>query len=152
MNAELYKQLVEWIMVCVKHTLTEFRQYSHEVGLTMPQMYVMLYLYFKGPSKMSKLISSTQGSKTAASQMVQRLVEQGLVERSKVPGDRRARSVRLSEKGCLLIKDITRTREERLKRLDEELSEVEKEEITHALRILNDAVFRIQKESLSREG
>lgn len=72
-------------------------------GLSMPQTYTLLYLYHEGQVRISDIGTLMEIGKAAASQLVERLVQQGLVERVEDENDRRAKKIRLLPKSLALI-------------------------------------------------
>jgi MarR family transcriptional regulator for hemolysin len=73
-------------------------------GLSMPQIYTLLYLYHEGEVRISDIGVLMEVGKAAASQLVERLVQQELVERVEDESDRRAKKIRLLPKSLALIK------------------------------------------------
>ncbi len=73
-------------------------------GLSMPQIYVLIYLYHAGAVPVSEIGTLTGVTKGAASQMVERLAQQDLIERSEDPADRRVKKIGLRPKSLALIK------------------------------------------------
>jgi DNA-binding MarR family transcriptional regulator len=142
-DSEFDTQMMNWLMTFARRSLGEFHQFTREAGLTMPQMNVLLRLYYHGASDVSGLIDTMLGSKAAASQMVERLVQQELVERHEAPGDRRAKRVQLTEKGRQIIESSIASRQAWLKRLGAGLDETQKVEISRAIRLLNEAADRL---------
>jgi DNA-binding MarR family transcriptional regulator len=67
-------------------------------GLSMPQIYTLMYLYHEGEVRISDIAVMMEVGKAAASQLVERLVQQGLVERVEDGQDRRAKKIRLLPK------------------------------------------------------
>jgi DNA-binding MarR family transcriptional regulator len=63
-----------------------------------------MYIYHAGECQVSDIGVLAGVSKAAASQLVERLVQQGLVERQEDPVNRRTKILRLSEKGKTLIR------------------------------------------------
>ncbi len=82
-----------------------FMQYMKEQGLTMPQVHALMYIYHAGECPVSEIGTLADASIAAASQMAERLVQQGLVERKEDPSNRRIKKLRLTEKGRKLITD-----------------------------------------------
>ncbi len=82
-----------------------FMQYMKEQGLTMPQVHALMYIYHAGECPVSEIGTLADASIAAASQMAERLVQQGLVERKEDPSNRRIKKLRLTEKGQKLITD-----------------------------------------------
>jgi len=72
-------------------------------GLSMPQIYTLMYLYHEGEVRISEIGVLMDVGKAAASQLVDRLVQQGLVERVEDENDRRAKKIRLLPKSLALI-------------------------------------------------
>ena len=69
-------------------------------GLSMPQIYTLMYLYHEGEVRISDIGTLMDVGKAAASQLVERLVQQGLVERVEDASDRRAEETASSRKAC----------------------------------------------------
>ena len=72
-------------------------------GLSMPQIYTLMYLYHEGEVRISDVGVLMDVGKAAASQLVERLVQQGLVKRIEDESDRRAKKIRLQPKSLRLI-------------------------------------------------
>jgi DNA-binding MarR family transcriptional regulator len=72
-------------------------------GLSMAQIYTLMYLYHEGEVHISDIGTLMDVGKAAASQLVERLVQQGLVERVEDARDRRAKKIRLQPKSLRLI-------------------------------------------------
>jgi len=72
-------------------------------GLSMPQIYTLIYLYHEGEVRISDIATLMDVGKAAASQLVERLVQQDLVERIEDASDRRAKKIRLQPKSLRLI-------------------------------------------------
>ncbi len=74
----------------------------------------------------------------AASQMLDRLVQLGLVHRSEDPNDRRVKQLILTGKGQQIVYESIQARQGWLGELAEALSPEEKEQVTRALEILGE--------------
>ena len=72
----------------------------------------------------------------AASQMLDRLVQQGLVHRTEDPDDRRVKQIGLTAEGQRILHAGIKARESWLDQLAEKLSSDEKDRITAALQVL----------------
>jgi DNA-binding MarR family transcriptional regulator len=72
-------------------------------GLSMPQIYTLMYLYHEGEMRITDIGVLMDVGKAAASQLVERLVQQDLVERVEDESDRRAKKIRLLPKSLRLI-------------------------------------------------
>ena len=97
---ETIRQLIDVI------TTRSMRERSHFVkasGLSMPQFGILMHLYYSNNCGISLLGEHMDISAPAASQLVDRLVQHGLVERTEDPNDRRAKQLTLTPKGRELI-------------------------------------------------
>src|SRR5512136_1380967 len=74
-------------------------------GLSTPQIHALMYIHHFGGCQVSDMAMMAEVSNAAASQLVERLVQQGLVERREDPQDRRYKLVTLSTKGKELIRE-----------------------------------------------
>lgn len=88
----------------------------HASGLTLPQMIVLGMLRERGAQPISSLATRTRLSMSAASALVQRLVDDGLVTRREDPADRRQKQVALSRAGAQMIERLSAGRAEALAR------------------------------------
>ena len=85
------------------HIIQDFMRFMKQYGLSAPQINALMYIYHAGECQVSDIGALADVSNAAASQLVERLVQQGLVERQEDPANRRTKIVRLTGKGLLLI-------------------------------------------------
>lgn len=85
--------------------IQDFMHFMHQAGLSAPQIHTLLYIYHAGECQLSEIGDLTDSSKAAASQLVERLVQQGWVERYEDPQDRRNKKLRLTGKSLGLIQN-----------------------------------------------
>src|SRR5512146_1258114 len=83
--------------------IQDFMQFMHETGLSRPQIHALLHIFHAGECPISDIAALTDSSPAAASQLVERLVQQGLVQRSEDPQNRRVKKLRLTEKSLRII-------------------------------------------------
>jgi MarR family transcriptional regulator, organic hydroperoxide resistance regulator len=152
MADDFYAEMLNWFATFAKRSLEDFHTFTHEEGLTMPQMNVLMRLYYHGPCDMSGLLDTMLSTKAAVSQMVERMVQQGLVERGVMPGDRRARQVSLTAKGRAVMEASITAREGWLKEIGALLTPAQKTEIAHALHTLAAASTRAEGKDMPVEG
>ena len=96
MQKEIQTELVHWLNLSTQRTMDEFVYFIRKRGLTLQQMNLMMFLYYHGSCEMSHLVEPLQIGKSAVSQMVERLVKLGYLERVEVAGDRRSRLVKIT--------------------------------------------------------
>ncbi len=85
------------------HILQDFMHFMHQTGLSRPQIHALLHIFHAGECQISEIATLSGATPAAASQLVERLVQQGLVERSEDPQNRRVKKLRLTSKGLALI-------------------------------------------------
>jgi len=81
----------------------DFMQFMHDTGLSGPQIHALLYIYHAGECQISEIATLSDASPAAASQLVERLVQQGLVHRAEDPLNRRIKKLRLTERSLRVI-------------------------------------------------
>jgi DNA-binding MarR family transcriptional regulator len=97
---ELHESLRSFIGQFVRH----FIHFMRQEGLSMPQVYVLMHLYHEGECQVSDIGTLMASSNAAASQLVERMVQQELVERIEDVHDRRVKRIRLSAPGEALFR------------------------------------------------
>jgi MarR family transcriptional regulator, organic hydroperoxide resistance regulator len=83
------------------HTLTR-----PEIGLTMPQMITLLAIHDSGSCRMGTLADVTQQSGGTLTGIVDRLIDDGLVERVRSANDRRVIEVTLTDEGQARVRQV----------------------------------------------
>jgi DNA-binding MarR family transcriptional regulator len=102
-SSELSEIIRQWADMTTTRTMQERTRYVKASGLSMPQFGILMHLYSCSTCGISGLGEYMDISAPAASQMVDRLVQHGLVERVEDPNDRRAKQLTLTPKGLELI-------------------------------------------------
>ena len=82
--------------------IQEFMGHMHASGLSMAQIHALMYVYHAGECPVAEIGALSEASAAAASQLVERLGQQG---RREDPQNRRIKQVRLSEQGRRLIRE-----------------------------------------------
>lgn len=84
-------------------------------------------------------------TKAAASQLVDRLVQQGLLVRAEAPNDRRFKTVSLTSQGRALVEKSIEARRKWLAELTTSLPEEEQQRISGGLVLLIDAARKLEE-------
>jgi DNA-binding MarR family transcriptional regulator len=126
----------EWIDVFMHRSMKGFIEYAREAGLSMSMLGALFHLHKMGSSGVTDLGGHLGVTSAGASQMLDRLVQQGLIQRSEDPDDRRVKQIVLTEQGCQVLKDGIRARHEWLQNLSKILSPQEKDQISSALTLM----------------
>ena len=127
--------LQKWIDIFMRRSMHQVIRYSKQCGLSMPQVGALFQIH-KGGGGVSDVGDDLGVSSAAASQMLERLVQQDLVRRSEDPHDRRAKKLVLTEKGRQLMQNALHARQDWMERLVAALSVEEKAQVLTALNIL----------------
>jgi DNA-binding MarR family transcriptional regulator len=93
----------EGLEIVIAHIIQDFMLFMKRQGLSTPQINALMYIFHAGKCQVSDIAVLADASSAAASQLVERLVQQGLVERQEDPANRRMKIVSLSDKGKELI-------------------------------------------------
>jgi DNA-binding MarR family transcriptional regulator len=134
--------LREGLGVIMRRSMRGFLAYAKDSSLSMPQIGTLFFLS-KHSSGVSDVGEEMGVTSAAASQMIERLVQQGLIVRSEDPSDRRAKQIVLTDKGRQVLHDIVRARQGWLDALALTLTDSEKETVMSALRIVADKVNQL---------
>jgi DNA-binding MarR family transcriptional regulator len=132
------KALRRWIRVSMLRSMREVIRHARQSGLSMSHLGTLFYLNRTekcGVTDVGDHLGVTGG---AASQMIDRLVGQGLVLRTIDPNDRRAKRIELTAQGKRVLRDGLRTRAKWVDELEKSLSNEDKAMITQALDVLSD--------------
>jgi DNA-binding MarR family transcriptional regulator len=136
----------EWAEVFMARSMREWHRYVKSTGLSMPQFSVLMRLYHRGGCGISDISEQLDATPAAASQMVDRLLKEGWVERAEDPNDRRAKQVTLSAKGRALIENGMEARNRWTASLLAYLPADQHAKITEALRQLAEATRKLGEE------
>ena len=141
----LIAALHAWTEIFMRRSMRHVLRYSKESGLSMSQI-VALFRVHKAQSSVSDLSEDLGISNAAASQMLERLVQQDLILRSEDPRDRRVKQIVLTEKGCQALRDSIRARQGWLDGLAADLTPEEREKVVAALNILIEKAGRFERD------
>ena len=138
-NQQLSTALREWAEIFMRRSMRDFFQFIRETGLSITQLNTLMRLYYGGSCGISDVGDHLGITNAATSQMVQRLVEQGLLARTEDMTDRRVKQLALTDAGRALIEQGIEARRRWLEDLTATLSSEEQENITLVLRELTEA-------------
>ncbi len=138
MSSPLFQTLSAWMRIIMRHSMRDFMLYAREHNYSMAQLNAMLRIHHKGACGVSDLGDEMGVSSAAASQLLERLVQQGLVTRSEDPQDRRNKVVMLTAAGQQIVQESIAARQVWLDHLVELMTPVEQEQVNTALQLLLD--------------
>lgn len=142
------KALREWVEITTHRAMRDQSRYVKSLGFSMSQFFLLMRVYYKKQCGISDLSEHMEITTPAASQMVDKLVQNGLIERAEDPHDRRAKQVTLSPKGRALIE---RSIEERYRWMDEltgRMTPAERAQLSGALELMTRFVRDLDLDSV----
>mgnify|MGYP001766773059 CR=1 FL=1 len=148
--SQLAAVLGKWIGVFMRQSMGELVQYSKETGFSMSQISAMFRLYHAGAYPISEIGTHLGVTNAAASQMVERLVRQGLLERVEDLQDRRVKRLSLTPAGHQLVENVMQIRRRWMEQLSASITPEQREAVGSALTLLTDAALRL--EDLQKEN
>ena len=133
--------------------IKDFMHFMHQTGLSMPQTHALLHIYHSqnGECQLSEIGDLVDSSKPAVSQLVERLVQQGLVERTEDPQDRRKTTLRLTKKSRKLIQNAVAS-DHFLVELMNSMPAKQRETVHAAFGYLAQAGQQIQSSGTQKDG
>jgi DNA-binding MarR family transcriptional regulator len=134
-----------WMDVFMHRSMRGWAQFAKSTGLSMPQFNILMQLYHKGTCGVSEISERFDISNAAASQLVEKLVQGGYLDRTEDPNDRRAKQLQLTENGSKLVKNGIEERYRWLEEIATKLSMEEREKVVEALTILTAAAKKLEK-------
>jgi DNA-binding MarR family transcriptional regulator len=141
------QEMLDWLSGLTRRSLHAALRFTRESGLTLLQMYVLQHLFYQGPVEISRLTGTLGVSIAAAGQMVERMVQQGLLLRVEIPGDRRAHQVHLSDAGRALVEGSVAERRAWLEQVCARLTAEQRTDLVEALRLMEQTAQAIDTPS-----
>jgi DNA-binding MarR family transcriptional regulator len=138
-TAILLNQMIEGLM---HYSMRTMFRYVKDNNLSMPQFGTLMQIYHKHTCAVSDIGSEMGISNAAASQMLDRLVQQNYIERTEDPIDRRVKQINLTDKGLALVKEANMVKLHTLSKLIQTFTP---EEIEQTRIILSKIIDRVQK-------
>ena len=92
-----------WWMLMAEASLGEDLAIMAETGLTLPQVLTLFRLHDHSPQCVSSIAAVLYLSQPATSQLLDRLVQERLVDRTEDPGDRRRKRLAITPRGARLV-------------------------------------------------
>ncbi len=132
----LTQTLQEWVELFMHHSMYRFFLFIKENDLSMSQMGALMSIHRSGVCSVSDIGDELGITSAAASQMVERLVRQGLIERTENPGDRRVKQIMLTDKGHQVVQGSFQACHAWLGELVASFTPAEREQAHAALRLL----------------
>ena len=100
---QLIQTVRQFMDMAMHYSMRERSHFAKATGLSMPQFGILMQLHYRHNCGVSDLSERFDITNAAASQLVDKLVQGGLIQREEDPNDRRAKLLNLTEKGRKLI-------------------------------------------------
>ncbi len=143
-SSQLTQTLRQFMDVVMQHSLHERSHLAKALGISMPQLGILMQLNFRGSCGISELSNRFDITNAGASQLVDKLVQSGLIQREEDPQDRRAKVLTLTAKGKEAIRSSTDRRYHWVEDIAQKLSPEERGQVQSALEIMTRAAQEIE--------
>ncbi|NWF63301.1 MAG: MarR family transcriptional regulator, partial [Chloroflexi bacterium] len=90
------QSLRSWMDIFMHRSMRGWMTFAKTTGLSMPQFSILMQLHHKGVCGMSEISERFDITNAAASQLAEKLVQSGYIERAEDPNDRRAKMLQLT--------------------------------------------------------
>ena len=147
-STQLILMIRQFMDIAMHHSMRERAHFAKTLGLSMPQFGILMQLHYRGNCGVSDISNWFDVTNAAASQLVDKLVQSGFVQREEDPQDRRAKLLNLTDKGRELIQQSIEERYRWVDQLAEELTAEERAKVSEALDIMTQAAKELELESV----
>ena len=138
----------DWVGTFMHRSMRDFRRWMEDYGLSMSQISVLMRLYHHQNTCGVSYIGAYLGvTNAAASQLIDRLVQMGFLERAEDPSDRRAKQIRLTPEGRALVERSIQARLEWMAELTCNLTPDQQQRIAESLTILTQAARELDRQT-----
>ena len=134
----------QFLDIAMHKSMRERVHFAKTTGLSMPQFGILMQLHYRGNCGVSDISDHFDITNAAASQLVDKLVQSGLIQRAEDPNDRRAKLLNLTEKGRELIQQGTEERYRWVDQLAAKLTPEEREQVSEALTTMTQAAKEME--------
>ena len=138
------QSLREWMDAFVHRSMRDSARFVKASGYSMPQFFLLMQVHRHEHCGISDLSENLETTNAATSQLVDKLVQAGLLVREEDPNDRRAKQVSLSSAGEAFVGRAIAERSRWMDDLTAALNEDEHQKVAEALEILTEAVRRLE--------
>jgi DNA-binding MarR family transcriptional regulator len=146
-TAPLVTSLQEAFGIFRRRLMGNLFVYTRDNGLTMPQFGAMFHIYHSGGCGVSDIGNDLGVTNSAASQMLDRLVQLKLISRSEDPTDRRGKLIVLTDKGRQILQQGNLANQLWLEDLARSMTPGEQEQVRQAIIILIEKARQVETTS-----
>ncbi|MFZ3069960.1 MAG: MarR family transcriptional regulator [Anaerolineaceae bacterium] len=146
MSETLLIVLHEWAEQAMLRSMNALIRFNQSNGLTFSQSNSLFFLKNEPQATINDLADHLGITKAAVSQLVERMVGQGLVNRQEDPQDRRSKRLTLTPLGDTIVEEAWHARHAWLEELVKTYTPAQQEMLEPALNLLIDGLHRINRE------
>jgi len=143
-STEFTHVLRTWSETFMRQSIHDLIRFSKDAGLSMPQMSTLFHLHHADECGVSNIGEHLGVTNAAASQMIDRLVQQGLIRRTEDPNDRRGKQLKLTNKGASIVQEGIKVRLRWIENLTGALTFEEQESVISAITLLTTTVQELE--------
>jgi len=138
MEEEVSVTIKKWVELTFQKSVSGMIRFSKENNLTISQIAALIRLYRKDGCNVSDIGANMGISSAAASQLLERMVQLGFIERSVDSNDRRIKNLNLTQNGLNVLNESFLASKKWVEELIYKLNDDEKNEtITVLNRLIN---------------
>ena len=149
-SVQFNQSIRSWMDIFMNRSMRGWGRFAKSTGLSMPQFGLLMQMHHKGACGMSAVSERFDITPAAASQLVDKLVQNGFIKREEDPQDRRAKLLNLTDKGRELIQQGIEERYRWVEELGERLTGEERVKVTEALNIMTRAAQELEAEQVQQ--
>jgi DNA-binding MarR family transcriptional regulator len=142
---KLIEQLNQFAVMMMHINMIYNVQLMQEYDLSFTHLNSLFYIHRAGCTNIHCLAEHLGVTKAAVSQMIDRLVDSGLISRQEAPLDRRSKLICLSETGESLVQKAFQARQKWIPNLAASLTESQQEQACQIFETVNEKLRQIQK-------
>ena len=138
---EINNMLHTWAENAMRQSMWAFLRYNQERNLSSSQINSLIFIYRHTRTSVNDLAKRWGVTKAAASQMADKMVDQGWIDRTENPNDRRSRHLTLTPAGKMLTEEAQKFRHAWIDEFVKGLNPDDIKIITPAFEILNNKIL-----------
>jgi len=151
-----YKTIIDtlqsWAGISMHRSMRDFELFARQSGLSMPQFNVLMRLHYRPKEyTVSDIAEQMDITNAAASQLIQRLVESGMITRTEDQDDRRVKLIDITDAGENLVHEAMERRRKWLESVVDTLAPEDRSKVELALSSLVAAARQYEMQLAQQE-
>jgi len=130
------RALQKWLDVSMHQSMQSFFRYAKQNNISVSQVGALFHINARGMCGVTDISERLSVTSAAASQMIDRLVQLDLLERTEDPNDRRVRRLSLTDQGRIILDESMLARQSWIEEIVNSLNEEEQALVFAALETL----------------